>query len=263
MPTKPSILIIGGGHMGGALALRWKQVGYPVTVVERDVARHAFFSTHTIPCVAALAHVTTPFTIMVLAVKPQQFSELLSELTQNTTQSGAIILSIMAGISLAALQKISPNAVRIMPNLPVTVGEGMSVGFTTSPDASMRAIVQELFAAIGDFAWIEDEALLHAVTAISGSGPGYVFAFMEAIEEAAKTLGLTPALAHQLTCQTLRGTALLAAQSEASPSLLRAQVTSPGGTTEAALSTFTQQGFAHVILEGIRAATARSKALSE
>lgn len=257
-----SVLIIGGGNMGGAIAQALHALpDFSVTVVESDDAKRKHFAVLGIPAYATLTQ-TSPADVVMLAIKPQQFASLAPTLSAQLSDHVPLVLSIMAGISLDALRAISPRAVRAMPNLPATIHESMSVLCAPTLDAASRAIAESVFAAIGAAEWVEREELLHIVTAISGSGPAYVFALMEAMEEAALAQGLNAALAKKLVLQTVRGSALLADASEHSASELRAQVTSKGGTTEAALLTLTQGDFNQLIRHAIEAASARSKALA-
>ena len=258
-----SILIIGGGNMGGAIARALHATSeFSVSIVETDEARRQVFSVMGIPCFATLAE--TPKTDSVLlAIKPQQFAAYAEGMNAALPGTAPLIISIMAGIPLAALQRISPRAVRVMPNLPAMIHESMSVLCAPTLDAASRHIAQTIFATIGATAWVEEEEQLHAVTAISGSGPGYVFAFMEALMEAATQHGLPTELARQLVTQTVRGASMLADQSTADAATLRAQVTSKGGTTEAALETLAESGFQHLIARAVSAAVDRSRALAE
>lgn len=261
MDLKHPIIIFGGGAMGGALAREWyasKITG--IYVVERDPVRRAALSAGGIRAFATLEDVPVEKSILVLAIKPQQMAT-LGEATLARIGQCRLLISIMAGVSLAALAALSPHSVRVMPNLPAQIAEGMSVACAPSLDAGRRNTVTTIFGEVGRVAWVEDEALLHAVTAISGSGPAYLFAFMEALEEAAVAQGLDATLARILVGQTMRGAALLATESEIPVAGLRQQVTSPGGTTEAALAMFIQHGLCGLVARAVEAAAERSKAL--
>ncbi len=260
--TQHPIIIIGGGNMGGAIATRWHaaQRGR-VHVVEHDAARRNALSESGITAHASLAHAPLAATYL-LAIKPQQFADNAADFKHVMSDREPLLISIMAGVPLAALQKISPRAVRVMPNLPALIGESMSVACAPGLDNSSEKTVTMLFDSIGAIAWVADEEQLHAVTAISGSGPAYVFAFMEALQHAAGELGLDPELAAHLVAQTLRGAALLAEQSPVDVATLRAQVTSKGGTTEAALHALVDGKFQALIIRAVKAADARSKALA-
>ena len=260
--TQRPILIIGGGNMGGAMALRL-HAAHPgsVAVVEHDSARRTGLTTHGIATYATLEEAPGAATYL-LAIKPQQWGDVARPLSEHLGGDTPLLLSIMAGIPLAQLHAVSPRAVRIMPNLPAVIGESMSVACAPTLDAATRATVTDIFSQIGRVAWVEDEEQLHAITAISGSGPGYVFAFMEALEHAAKAQGIAPELARQLVRQTLCGAALLASQSPETVATLRAQVTSKGGTTEAALTHFAQGDLEGLVRRAVDAAATRSRVLA-
>lgn len=263
MNTEQPILILGGGKMGGALAVRWHTARLaPIHVVEHDEARRYELGEFGIATHASLADVPTDYSVLVLAIKPQQFLGMVSEIKAHASNN-SLVISIMAGISIAALQQISRRAVRAMPNLPALIGESMTGAYASKLDADDRTFVAELFGAVGQFAWVENEELLHAVTAISGSGPAYLFAFMEALQAAAIGQGLSPATAHQLVMQTMRGSALLADQSEEDVATLRRNVTSPGGTTEAALAAFTSGKLNALVDAAVDAAAKRSAELAK
>jgi pyrroline-5-carboxylate reductase len=259
-----SILIIGGGNMGGAIAKALHAApDISVSIIETDETRRNAFSILGIPTFATLS--AAPKTeCYLLAIKPQQFAAFADEMKAALpgASSPPLLLSIMAGIPLSALHTISPRAVRVMPNLPAVIHESMSVLCAPALDASTRALAEKLFAHIGATAWVENEIELHAVTAISGSGPAYVFAFMEAMEQAAIAQGLHAALAKKLVAQTLRGAALLADQSPETFATLRQQVTSKGGTTEAALTHLSEGQLQTIITNATAAAAKRSHELA-
>lgn len=245
--------------MGGAMALHWHaaRIG-SVMVVERDESRRAHFFAQGIACVETLAEAPSG-DIYVLAIKPQQFNAFSFELVNAKTP---LLVSIMAGITLAQLQAVCMQAVRVMPNLPAAIGESMSVLCAPNLPAATRAVVSEVFASIGSVAWVEDEQALHAVTAISGSGPAYMFAFMDALQRAAIAHGLSPKMARELVTQTVKGAALLASQSSDDVVTLAAQVASKGGTTEAALRALALGNLNGLVLAAADAASARSQALA-
>lgn len=257
------ITIIGGGNMGGAIATRWRAATlHAIHVIELNEQRRAALETQGMTAHASLADAPRS-DIYLLAIKPQQFAGYVDEL--HTVFNGAkpLLISIMAGTPLKDLQQLSPNAVRVMPNLPATIGESMSALYAPALDTALHQQVSELFNHIGSVAWVEEEAQLHAVTAISGSGPGYVFAFMEALEKAAQAQGLSPSLARQLVTQTLKGAALLADTSTENAATLRAQVTSKGGTTEAALQVFAAGDLETLVARAAAAAAKRSEELAK
>lgn len=257
-----SILILGGGNMGGAMARALNAKSeYSVSVVEQDAAKREALSGVGITTHATLndaAHSD----VLVLAIKPQQFGEMSGALSQHAGTHKPLLLSVMAGIPLSALTTISPRAVRAMPNLPAVINESMSVLCAPSLDSGSRALAEMIFTSIGEVAWVEEEAQLHAVTAVSGSGPAYVFALMEAMQAAAIAQGLPASLAKELVAQTVKGAAMLADDETVEPGELRAAVTSKGGTTEAALAVLNSADFTSLVARMIAAASARSKELS-
>ncbi|MBN8544021.1 MAG: pyrroline-5-carboxylate reductase [Alphaproteobacteria bacterium] len=248
------LLIIGGGNMGTALATRWRQ--WSPLVVESSSLRRGILKDEGIESIESLAALTTPPRAAVLAVKPQSYHEIKPALAK--WPNDTLVISIMAGVPLGALPK---NSVRVMPNTPALVGQGMSVCCGPTIAEEDQRIVQDLFAAGGEVCWVNDEEQMHAVTAISGSGPAYVFAFMEALERAAIHLGLDAQTAHLLVKQTVFGSACMANTPFADVSKLREQVTSKGGTTEAALAVLLPS-LQTLIEATAQAAESRSKALS-
>lgn len=241
------------------MALHWHAANAgSVVVVEHDARRRDYFSTQGIACVETLAEAPRG-DIYVLAIKPQQCDAFMPELRDANIP---LLVSIMAGVTLAQLHGVCEQSVRVMPNLPAAIGESMSVLYAPALADGARSELDALFLVIGRVAWVADEQELHAVTAISGSGPAYVFALMEALEQAAMAQGLSAVLAKQLVAQTCRGAALLAAESPLSSTQLREQVTSKGGTTHAALEQLADGHFEQLIARAVAAAAARSKQLA-
>lgn len=248
--------------MGAALAARWR-AAFPQTalvIAETNAEKRAALQAQGFDAPEELEFPHEGFEIIVLAVKPQGFATLAPQLEQIV--GAATLVSIMAGVPLDALQRISEHAVRVMPNTPAMIGEGMSAICAPGLAEDRMDPVKQLFGAAGHVVIIDDEDQMHAVTAISGSGPAYVFAFMEALENAAQHLGLDATTARALVMQTVRGAALLADQSGGDAATLRTQVTSPGGTTEAALNVLNDKHFMQVIQQAAEAAHKRSGALS-
>ena len=266
------VLLVGGGKMGGALLEGWLARGLPVTdahVVEPDAGRRA--------ALAALGPVRSWASVgelpaelrpaaLVLAVKPQVMDTVLAETAEVAARSG-FVLSIAAGKEIATFERAFGAArpiVRAMPNTPAAVGRGMTVLCANAAcGAEARTGAQALMAAVGDVAWIEDEELMHAVTAVSGSGPAYVFLLVEAMAAAGARLGLPPALAERLARRTVSGAGELLHRSEQPASELRRAVTSPGGTTEAALRVLMDEdGCERLMSEAVAAAARRSRELA-
>lgn len=199
---------------------------------------------------------------VVLAVKPQQVAAALSGVTLNP---GALLLSVAAGVTTASLQRLCGDAVHIvrcMPNTPALLGCGMT-GLYASPavPTAVRNRAQDIMASAGETCWLTDEAQLDAVTAVSGSGPAYLFLLTELMQQSAQALGLSEAVGRQLAVQTVIGAARMLAETGSDPAVLRAQVTSPGGTTQAALNSLRDDHLASIFERALRAAAARSAAL--
>lgn len=267
MAINEPIVIIGGGHMGSVLAMRWRQAVAStagIHVIETNEKARAKFAGTGITVHAGIESFNLMRGIVVLAVKPQSFSQIADKVKRHLSGGTTVIVSIMAGITLGELEKVSNRAVRMMPNTPSMVGEGMTVACNPRLEPNVRNTITRLFEATGRIVWVEDEALMHAATAVSGSGPAYVFAFMEAFERAARQIGMPKETARQLVIQTVLGAAALAKQSDEEPMLLRRNVTSPKGTTEAALGVMLKDGvFMQLIEESVEAAYERSLELAQ
>lgn len=204
--------------------------------------------------------------IWLLAVKPQMMREVCEGLRAHADTSEPLVISIAAGISLASLRQwLGPKAkiVRSMPNTPALIGAGITALFAQGDvSAEQRYSAQEMLNAAGASVWVDSEALMDAVTATSGSGPAYFFLMIEAMQAAAISQGLSPEVARALVLNTAYGAAKMALESDEPASILRERVTSPGGTTAAALAVFEQAGFRAHVNDAITAATARGKELS-
>jgi pyrroline-5-carboxylate reductase len=219
---------------------------------------------------AAVVELATVDTI-VLAVKPQMMRAALEPFCGKVGQQ--LVLSIAAGIRVASLIKWLDNGasyaanaqvVRAMPNTPALIGAGISGLYAApqiAPPARQRA--QALLATVGEVVWFDNESMLDSVTAVSGSGPAYVFYFIEALESAAIKLGFETAAARKFALETFRGAALLAAQSEDGPRTLRANVTSRNGTTEAAIKSFDEDQLNAHFIDGVQAAALRASVLGD
>lgn len=204
--------------------------------------------------------------VVILAVKPQVVAQVLAELSEYWYEPYPLLLSIAAGIDVATLLRLTRSTlpvVRAMPNTPALIQQGATVLFASSQvNAVQRQHALAIASAIGQAWWVEEEALIDVVTAVSGSGPAYYFLLMEAMIQAAINLGLPDQLACELVVQTAMGSGGLAVQrfqqEQILPAQLRQQVTSPGGTTAAALEVLTQQQFPQSIQMAIQAAHARA-----
>lgn len=203
--------------------------------------------------------------VIVLAVKPQQLAAVSRELAPLVNNQ--MVISIAAGIRTTDLSRWMQGYTRIvraMPNTPALIGAAVT-GLYALPEvsASEKQVAGTILAATGSIVWLEQEVLLDAVTAISGSGPAYVFYFIEAMQEAARSLGLTAEQAKQLSLETFLGAAKLAAQSDEDISTLRARVTSKGGTTERAIHHMENNGVRQAVIQAIQAAAARARELGD
>jgi pyrroline-5-carboxylate reductase len=258
-----SILIIGGGNMGAALGIRWREQfnSATISVIEPNEPKRKAFGAIGIKPYATLAAFHGAADIVVLAVKPQMADEVLAQLRKLHGAKTALIVSIMAGVPLSKLARIGKYAVRVMPNTPALIGEGISAICAPKVPAALQNALKTLFSAVGTVVMVPKEKDMHAVTAISGSGPAYLFAFMESLMAASQSLGLNESLSRALVTQTIRGAALLADAKGGDVTTLRKQVTSPKGTTEAALKSFKKNGLARIVKKASKAAAKRSKQL--
>ncbi len=244
LPGARPLLLVGAGKMGGAMLDRWLQRGLAperVTVVDPypdPKARSSLADAGVAIAAAPSDAAERDFAFVVLAVKPQTMAEALAAVAPAAARD-AVIVSIAAGVRLETLQAAFPTGqpvIRAMPNTPAQIGMGTTVAVANPHvGGGQRDAVDALLAAVGDVAWIDDEALMDAVTAVSGSGPAYVFLLAECLTEAARKAGLPNDLAELLARRTVAGAGALLAESPLSPAELRQNVTSPGGTTAAAL----------------------------
>jgi len=264
-----NISFIGGGNMASALISGLLQQGYAarqLSVVEINAGnREKLQQAFGITAVADLAEGIAASDVILLSVKPQQLFELAQKLAPLLNNQLAI--SIAAGIRATDIMRWLggyQRVVRAMPNTPSLVRSGVT-GLYASPsvDARDRTNAESILAAVGSTLWVDDEEMLHAVTAISGSGPAYVFYFIEAMQQAAMELGLSAAQARQLSLQTFAGASKLASSSEEDAAVLRARVTSKGGTTEQAIQTMEKNDIKCKIITAIHAANKRSRELSD
>jgi len=256
--------LIGGMRARGAVAADFRVVEPLAAARERLAARHpglAMFAESTRDALAGA-------TLVVLAVKPQQTRTAALALAPHVAAVPApLVLSIVAGIRIADLSRWlggHGRIVRAMPNTPALVGKGISGVFAPpSVDAAGRALAASILDAAGEQVWVDDEAMLDAVTGVSGSGPAYVFYFLEALEEAARDLGFAAADARRLAYATFAGAMALAQASPEEPAVLRAQVTSKGGTTERALASMEADAVKARIVAAAKAAALRAGELGD
>ena len=260
---------IGGGNMATAIIgglIRQGRDRTSIGVVEIDAAaRERLQSTFGVATATAPESILAGADTVVLAVKPQQARDCATQL--GPLIGRRLVVTIAAGIRIDSLSRWlggTRRIVRVMPNTPALIGAGVSALFAGEDvDAGERGAVQAMFDAVGASLWLEREEDMDAVTAVSGSGPAYVFYFMEAMLDAAGRLGLSPEAARLLTLQTFAGAARLASESTEQPATLRVRVTSPGGTTEAALRSMEASTVKAHVVAVIEAAAARSRELGD
>lgn len=261
-------LFIGGGNMAFAILGGLIGSGIPAStfhVIDPSPDAAAKMSTLNIQCTTDWPSNFTP-AIVVLAVKPQLMQTVLN--SQASQLSNKLIISIAAGVSVAQIQDWSQQnnarVVRCMPNTPALVSQGISgLFFTANCSAEDRGIAQQIFSSCGEVLVLNQEDEINAVTAISGSGPGYVFFMMEALAMAAKNLGFNEAQANLLVSQTFLGAATLARQSNDSFATLREKVTSKGGTTFAGLEQLRARGVQEAIVSAAKSACERAVELQK
>lgn len=268
MTSDKRILLIGFGNMGQALVRGWLAAGRPAAAIAAVDSNERARSAAAQLGIAAHESLPSGFDadVVLLAVKPNQLADVLQSCAP-LAAGERVFLSIAAGKTIAQLQAAlgaQTPIVRAMPNTPAAIGEGMSVlAANAAARPEQRALCGELLVAVGRVAWIDDEAQMDAVTAISGSGPAYVFLLIECLEQAGVQLGLGPELARELAAQTVAGAGAYARASDESAAQLRRRVTSPGGTTQAALAVLQSgAGLEDLIGRAAHAAAARSRELA-
>ncbi|WP_044562028.1 pyrroline-5-carboxylate reductase [Azospirillum sp. B4] len=266
--TAVDLLLVGFGKMGGAMLAGWRAAGTVRRVVIVDPAGGTAPEGETV-LVADPAAVPADFApaAVVLAVKPQMMDQALPAYAGYAGR--AVFLSIAAGKTVASFQKVlggDAALVRAMPNTPAAVGRGISGAFATpSVSTDQRDLCHRLLNAVGEVVWVEDEALIDAVTAVSGSGPAYVFHLVEAMAAAGAAVGLPAELALRLARATVTGAGeLLHRNADATATQLRINVTSPKGTTQAALDVLMDegQGLTPLMTRAVAAAARRSRELA-
>ena len=251
--------------LGGLLAQKMPATEF--RVVEPNAATRAAISALGVDVFPSLAASLIDCDAIVLAVKPQMMEEAIAPLAG--LLASQVVVSIAAGISTESLAAWLggsagryQNVVRTMPNTPALIRAGITGLYAVSTVSKEgRAIAEALLSAVGKTVWFNEEAMLDAVTAVSGSGPAYVFYFIEALEQAARELGFDADAARLFAVQTFLGGAQLAASTRDSPSALRARVTSKRGTTEAAIKAFDEHALQQAFIDGVKVACERSREL--
>ena len=262
------VALVGAGKMGGAMLEGWLALGLepqqalvidpkPAPEIQTLAGRGVTLN----PPRSTMSKARVVF----LAVKPQVAAEVLPGVS-GLVGDDTVVVSIMAGKTLAFLESVLPGAalVRAMPNTPAAIGRGMTVAVPNKKvTAAQKKLAHNLLAATGAVEWIEDETLMDAVTAVSGSGPAYIFHLTEALAKAGVVVGLPPQLAETLARATVAGSGELLHRSPHHPAILRQNVTSPGGTTAAALNVLmAPDGLEALMTKAVAAATKRSRELA-
>lgn len=267
-----TIGMIGGGNMARALVRGLLRGGHPaqhICIAEPDAGQRALVAALDPGLVidANNTPVAQNAAVLVLAVKPQILPEVAAALASQRRPAGQLVMSVAAGITLRSLAGwLGANTplVRVMPNQPATIGAGVSaLAASAAVDTAGRQLAGYVAGTTGSALWLQDETLMDAVTAVSGSGPAYFYLLMECMERAARDLGLPPDLAAALTRETALGAARVVVETGTEPGALRAAVTSPGGTTAAALRIFEQADLAGIVQQALTAARDRSAELGK
>jgi pyrroline-5-carboxylate reductase len=265
------LAVLGGGNMGRALiggllrnGVRPEQIAVGESY---EAARATLSKDFGITATADNAAATAKANLIVLAVKPYQAASVLGALAPQLQQRRPVVLSVAAGVRIDAIQRwcgAGVPVIRAMPNRPALVGAGATGLYAASGvDASHRASAVQVMQSVGEVVWVETEEALDAVTALSGSGPAYFFLLAEAMAKAGVDLGLPADTARRLSIATLHGAGLLAQVGDGDLARLRAEVTSKGGTTEAAVRVLQDAGFNELVGRTLQAAAQRSRELAE
>ncbi|HSX91082.1 MAG TPA: pyrroline-5-carboxylate reductase [Pseudomonas sp.] len=272
--TTPRIAFIGAGNMAASLIGGLRAQGVAASAIrasDRGAEQRAKISAdYAIDTFASNAEAVKGADVIVLSVKPQVMKDVCLDLAAHI-DDGQLIVSIAAGIGCASLERwlgtphnSAPAIVRCMPNTPALLRQGVSGLYANARvSPAQRQQAEQLLGAVGLALWLEQESLIDAVTAVSGSGPAYFFLLIEAMTAAGEKLGLPRETAAQLSAHTALGAARMAASSDVDASELRRRVTSPAGTTEAAINSFQAGGFEALVEKAVRAAANRSAELAE
>ncbi len=265
------VIFVGGGNMAASLIGGLLAGGHPrenIIVAEPDATRRDWLKNEfNINCIENQESIDGTNDILVLAVKPQVMSAVANDWKNYVQQYKPVVLSIAAGIrtkDLAAWLGDYAAVVRAMPNTPALIQAG-ATGIYACPEVSAqgREMAESVLRSAGITLWVDDEKLIDSITAISGSGPAYFFLFMEAMQNAGESLGLSEKDARLLTLQTALGAARMALESHEAVGILRQRVTSPGGTTEMALNQFQNEDLSGIVNRAIEAAAQRAETLAD
>jgi len=269
--SNSKIAFIGGGNMarsliGGMIATGISNQDISVSEPKADL-REKLNEDFGVSASEDNASAVMGADVVVLAVKPQVLQEVVTPLGNLIAETRPLLISVAAGVTSSSIERWvggRPALIRVMPNTPALIGAGISALYANSNVSDdHRALAEKIVTAVGKTVWIEEESLMDAVTAVSGSGPAYFFYIMQAINDAAVREGLDAETARLLSLETALGAARLALESEVTPGSLQAQVTSPGGTTEAAINVLNNSGVGDALQKAVSAARARGGELAK
>ena len=265
------ITFIGGGNMarsliGGLVATGISNKNISVSEPKADL-REKLTEDFGVNALEENASAVVGANVIVLAVKPQILQEVVTPLGSLVAEARPLLISVAAGVTCSSIERWiggDPALIRVMPNTPALIGAGISALYANSNvGVDQRALAEKIVTAVGKTVWIEEESLMDAVTAVSGSGPAYFFYVMQAIHDAAVREGLDTETARVLSLETALGAARLALASTEDPGKLQEQVTSPGGTTEAAIKILDDSGVRDTLQQAVSAARARGGELAK
>ena len=269
--SNSKIAFIGGGNMarsliGGMIATGISNQNISVSEPKADL-REKLTKDFGVNASEENASVAKGADVIVLAVKPQILQEVVTPLGSLLVEARPLLISVAAGVTSSSIERWvggDPALIRVMPNTPALIGAGISALYANSNVSDdQRALAEKIMAAVGKTIWIKEETLMDAVTAVSGSGPAYFFYVMQAIHDAAVREGLDAQTARLLSLETALGAARLAVDSTEDPGSLQKQVTSPGGTTEAAIKVLNDSGVRETVQKAVSAACARGSELAK
>jgi pyrroline-5-carboxylate reductase len=269
--SNSKITFIGGGNMarsliGGLVATGISNKDISVSEPKADL-RETLTKDFGVNALEENASAVMGANVIVLAVKPQILQEVVTPLGSLVAKARPLLISVAAGVTCSSIERWiggDPALIRVMPNTPALIGAGISALYANSNvGVDQRALAEKIVTAVGKTVWIEEESLMDAVTAVSGSGPAYFFYVMQAIHDAAVREGLDTETARVLSLETALGAARLALASTEDPGKLQAQVTSPGGTTEAAIKILDDSGVRDTLQQAVSAARARGGELAK
>lgn len=258
------VFFLGGGNMATAIVAGMSQAGgYDIEVIDRNQNKRQYLiDTYQVRANEALPELNAD-NVLVLAVKPQD----MQVATANIRINGALVLSLAAGLTTSILSKFlhgHQRIIRIMPNTPCQIGLGISGLFAPATvDGKDKAIAEKIMLTSGSVVWLDEESGINRIAGISGSGPAYVFYFLNALQQAAIQQGFSAQEAHQLSLGTFKGAVALAEKSGLEFNQLQKNVTSKGGTTFAATSVFDQHKLTDVVMDGVQASIVRAEEMQQ